>query len=556
MLKRLQIQNLAILENVDVGFSDGFTVLSGETGAGKSLIIDSLSLLLGTRAYSEWIRAGEEKALVRGDFEITSPKTQAQLAKAGVSLENGSLVIERILTRGKSVVKINGVSSSLAELSRIAPYLADIHSQFDYGKILDPVNYLSMIDLIAPTRTETLKNAYQAALREFFEAKKQWESLLERKKKIEEDRDFYAFQYQELKAANLQDGEEQSIEEELSLLKNYDKIYGLAEEARESIQSDFLDRLYELDKALEKLARFQKDFEDSQAKIDERYYELEDLFSTIKKKIGNIDYDPSRLDELEQRESDLASLKRKYKKSIPELICYRDSLAESLGENASLDDNLKDAESAMQAALAKALEKGKELSLYRKELARSIEKEIIHHLKDLLLDCGFEVRFFTNLDSLQESDLKEDGLDAVDFFIEPNPGEGMKSLSRIASGGEASRIMLAFKALFLKASGVSTIILDEIDTGISGEAANKVADKIAEISLSTQVIAISHTPQVASRGDHHLLIEKSVSGGRTFASVKELGYEEKIKVIATLISGKNPTQKQLDAARDMVLSSR
>ncbi len=556
MLKRLQIQNLAILENVDVAFSDGFTVLSGETGAGKSLIIDSLSLLLGTRAYSEWIRAGEEKALVRGDFEITSPKTKAQLAKAGVSLENGSLVIERILTRGKSVVKINGVSSSLAELTRIAPYLADIHSQFDFGKILDPENYLSMIDLIAPTRTETLKNAYQAALREFFEAKKQWESLLERKKKIEEDRDFYAFQYQELKAANLQDGEEQSIEEELSLLKNYDKIYGLAEEARESIQSDFLDRLYELDKALEKLARFQKDFEDSQAKIDERYYELEDLFSTIKKKIGSIDYDPSRLDELEQRESDLASLKRKYKKSIPELIAYRDSLAESLGENASLDDNLKDAESAMQSALAKALEKGKELSLYRRELARSIEKEITHHLKDLLLDCGFEVRFFTNLDSLQESDLKEDGLDAVDFFIEPNPGEGMKSLSRIASGGEASRIMLAFKALFLKASGVSTIILDEIDTGISGEAASKVADKIAEISLSTQVIAITHTPQVAARGDHHLLIEKSVSGGRTFASVKELGYEEKIKVIATLISGKNPTPKQLDAARDMVLSSR
>lgn len=556
MLKRLQIQNLAILENVDVAFSDGFTVLSGETGAGKSLIIDSLSLLLGTRAYSEWIRAGEEKALVRGDFEITSPKTQAQLAKAGVSLENGSLVIERILTRGKSIVKINGVSSSLAELTRIAPYLADIHSQFDFGKILDPVNYLSMIDLIAPTRTETLKNAYQAALREFFEAKKQWESLLERKKKIEEDRDFYAFQYQELKAANLQDGEEQSIEEELSLLKNYDKIYGLAEEARESIQSDFLDRLYELDKALEKLARFQKDFEDSQAKIDERYYELEDLFSTIKKKIGNIDYDPSRLDELEQRESDLASLKRKYKKSIPELIAYRDSLAESLGENASLDDNLKDAESAMKAALTKALEKGKELSLYRRELARSIEKEITHHLKDLLLDCGFEVRFFTNLDSLQESDLKEDGLDSVDFFIEPNPGEGMKSLSRIASGGEASRIMLAFKALFLKASGVSTIILDEIDTGISGEAASKVADKIAEISLSTQVIAITHTPQVASRGDHHLLIEKAVSGGRTFASVKELGYEEKIKVIATLISGKNPTQKQIDAARDMVLSSR
>ena len=194
--------------------------------------------------------------------------------------------------------------------------------------------------------------------------------------------------------------------------------------------------------------------------------------------------------------------------------------------------------------------------MYRQELGKSIEKEIRHHLKDLLLDAAFEVRFFADLNHLGESDLKEDGIDAVDFYIEPNPGEGMKSLSRIASGGEASRIMLAFKALFLKSSGVSTIILDEIDTGISGEAASKVASKIAEISLSTQVIAISHTPQVAARSDHHLLIEKSVSNGRTSAHVKVPGHEEKIKAIATLIAGKNPTEKQMEAARDMVLSMR
>ena len=556
MLKRLQISNLAILENIDVTFQDGFTVLSGETGAGKSLIIDSLSLLLGTRAYSEWIRAGEEKALVRGEFQIDSPKTKGLLSKAGIDLENGLLVIERVLSRTKSVVRINGASASLSELSRIAPYLADIHSQFDFGKILDPSNYLSMIDLVSPGKTEILKADYRAALAEYRDAKERYESIVARKRKIEEDRDFYAYQYGELKAANLVEGEEEEIQKELSLLKNYDKIHSLAEEAREEIESDFLDRLYELGKTLDKLSRFQKDLEDIQSLVDERYYELEDAFSTLKKKFRNMDYDPSRLDELEQRESDLSSLKRKYKKSIPELIAYRDSLAESLGENASLEDTLQEAQKTMENALQKTLEKGKDLSLYRQELGKSIEKEIRHHLKDLLLDAAFEVRFFADLNHLGESDLKEDGIDAVDFYIEPNPGEGMKSLSRIASGGEASRIMLAFKALFLKSSGVSTIILDEIDTGISGEAASKVASKIAEISLSTQVIAISHTPQVAARSDHHLLIEKSVSKGRTSAHVKVLGHEEKIKAIATLIAGKNPTEKQMEAARDMVLTMR
>ena len=553
MLKRLQIQNLAILENIDVTFKEGFTCLLGETGAGKSLIIDSLSLLLGSRAYAEWIRAGEDKALVRGEFEISSPLLKASLAKKGILLEDDQLIVERLLTKSKNVVKINGTPLPLNELAKISPYLADIHSQFDYGKILHPENYFEIMDSLSPAKAERYLQDYLLARSAYFEQKKEYEALLLQQKKIEEDRDFLEFQYKELKEAGLEKGEEEKLANELALLRNYDKIYALTQEADSILHSDFLDKLYDLGKDLSKLSEYQKEYEETRNLLDDRYYELEDVFSTLKKKFKNLDYDPSRLEELQSRESELASLKRKYKKNIEDLIAHRDHLALLLGEKGNLQEEIKEAKEKKDHCFEEAYLRGQELSSFRQGLAKTIEKEIRHHLKDLNLESAFEVCFFP----FEKSDdaLTEDGIDRVDFYIEPNPGEGMKSLSRIASGGEASRIMLAFKALFLKCSGVSTIVFDEIDSGISGEAASKVAKKIQEISLSTQVIAITHTPQVASAGDHHLLISKTTKEGRTFASIKELNLNEKVEALATMIHGKNPSEKQLEAAKEMLFRS-
>lgn len=553
MLKRLIIHNLAIFENVDVSFQDGFSVLLGETGAGKSLMIDSLSLLLGMRASSELIRSGENKASVTGYFSIERPELSAYLSKINVPMHDDEIVVERIIGVNKNVVKINSVPVSLNDLIKISKYLANIHSQFDFEKILNPENYLDIIDGFSFELSTRLKDEYTSLLNQYKEKKEEYSLLLEKKAKLEEARDFYEYQYGELKAADLKEGEEEEISSEISLLRNYDKIYSLVQETNEIINGSFMDDFYRLSDNLSKLANYQKQYEESHEKIDERYYEIEDLLNNLKKEFRSLDYDPNRLNDLEQRDSDLSSLQRKYKKSIPELIAYRDELGTILGKNSSFEDSLEEKKEEVLQSLKEAISKAKELTLLRTRNAKTIEKELTHSLKDLLLNVRFQILFKDEKED--ESSLKENGIDDVDFLIETNIGEGLKPLSKVISGGEASRIMLAFKALFIKANRVPTVIFDEIDTGISGETAQAVARKIKEISLTTQVISITHMPQVASLSDHPILISKTVKDGRTYSNVKELSLEEKIRQIAYLISGGKVTEKQLEYAKEMVLGN-
>lgn len=553
MLKRLIIHNLAIFENVDVSFQDGFSVLLGETGAGKSLMIDSLSLLLGMRASSELIRSGENKASVTGYFSIERPELSAYLSKINVPMHDDEIVVERIIGINKNVVKINSVPVSLNDLIKISKYLANIHSQFDFEKILNPENYLDIIDGFSFELSTRLKDEYTSLLNQYKEKKEEYSLLLEKKAKLEEARDFYEYQYGELKAADLKEGEEEEISSEISLLRNYDKIYSLVQETNEIINGSFMDDFYRLSDNLAKLANYQKQYEESHEKIDERYYEIEDLLNNLKKEFRSLDYDPNRLNDLEQRDSDLSSLQRKYKKSIPELIAYRDELGTILGKNSSFEDSLEEKKEEALQSLKEAISKAKELTLLRTRNAKTIEKELTHSLKDLLLNVRFQILFKDEKED--ESSLKENGIDDVDFLIETNIGEGLKPLSKVISGGEASRIMLAFKALFIKANRVPTVIFDEIDTGISGETAQAVARKIKEISLTTQVISITHMPQVASLSDHPILISKTVKDGRTYSNVKELSLEEKIRQIAYLISGGKVTEKQLEYAKEMVLGN-
>lgn len=553
MLKRLIIHNLAIFENVDVSFQDGFSVLLGETGAGKSLMIDSLSLLLGMRASSELIRSGENKASVTGYFSIERPELSAYLSKINVPMHDDEIVVERIIGVNKNVVKINSVPVSLNDLIKISKYLANIHSQFDFEKILNPENYLDIIDGFSFELSTRLKDEYTSLLNQYKEKKEEYSLLLEKKAKLEEARDFYEYQYGELKAADLKEGEEEEISSEISLLRNYDKIYSLVQETNEIINGSFMDDFYRLSDNLSKLANYQKQYEESHEKIDERYYEIEDVLNNLKKEFRSLDYDPNRLNDLEQRDSDLSSLQRKYKKSIPELIAYRDELGTILGKNSSFEDSLEEKKEEVLQSLKEAISKAKELTLLRTRNAKTIEKELTHSLKDLLLNVRFQILFKDEKED--ESSLKENGIDDVGFLIETNIGEGLKPLSKVISGGEASRIMLAFKALFIKANRVPTVIFDEIDTGISGETAQAVARKIKEISLTTQVISITHMPQVASLSDHPILISKTVKDGRTYSNVKELSLEEKIRQIAYLISGGKVTEKQLEYAKEMVLGN-
>ena len=554
VLNRLIISNFAIIENVDIRFKDGFTVLTGETGAGKSLVIDSLSLLLGARASSELIRSGEDKASVIGYFEIQNAYLEAELAKLNIPSEDHKIIVERTIGKTKNVIKINGVSVALADLTRIAPFLADIHSQFDYAKILNPENYLSIIDGFANERISKFKSDYTSALENYKEKKANYLALLEKQKKLEENRDFLEYQYKELEGAELKENEDVNNENEISLLRNYDKIYSLTEEISELIDGDFMDRFYDLNKDLSKLASFQEQYKNVQEQLDEEYYSLLDQLQTLKKSFGKMDYDPARLSQLEERQIDLNELKRKYKKSINELIAYQEELHSLLGEGASFSTQIEEAKAEKEEAFKIALEKGNDLSLLRKRIAKTIEKDLVKSLKDLLLDVRFEIRFSPLAND--DSALLPNGIDNVDFYIETNIGEGLKPLSKVVSGGEASRLMLGFKALFIKANKVPTVIFDEIDTGISGESAKAVAKKIHEISLVSQVIAITHLPQVASMSDHSVLIQKEIRNGRTYSKMKELNLEEKIRQVAYLISGDEITSKQIEYAKEMVLGNR
>jgi len=554
MLNRLVITNLAILENVDVHFEEGFTVLTGGTGAGKSLLIDSLSLLLGARASSELIRTGEDKATITGYFTFSSSRLSALLSKWEIPFENNELVIERVITGNKNTIKANGVALTLQQLNQIARQLADIHNQFDFAKILNPENYLEIIDGFSYEKTSRYKEEYSELLGAYKKAKADHEALLLQKAKIDASKDFYQFQLKELDDANLQDNEEAEIETEIALLSNYDKIYALFQNVDEIVHGDFLDRLYELDKALTKLSGYQSQYQPIQEKVDERYYELEDLFATLKKDFRGLDYDPDRLNVLQQRASDIAALKRKYRKSLPELIAYRLELQSMLGKDGSLEEQIAKKEEEAKTARHACYAKGMELSEIRKHTAKTIEQEIRRNLADLLLSVDFQIQLTHAAESDGDDTLLPTGIDRAEFLIETNVGEGLKPLAKIVSGGEASRIMLAFKSVFVKANKVATVIFDEIDTGLSGEAAQAVANKIKEISLSSQVLAITHMPQVAALSDHHILISKEVINGRTSTKIATLSLEEKIHEVAYLISGGKVSEKQLEYAREIVLA--
>lgn len=556
MLKRLIVSNFAIIENIDIAFKDGLTVLTGETGAGKSLIIDSLSLLLGERASTELIRQGKEKAEIIGYFESNNIYLLSLLNEKNIPITNNNIIIDRVISFKNSSIKVNGINVSLSDLKNISKYLADIHMQFDNEKILNPENYLDIIDSFKYDLTKDYLNDYQNLYSSFKDKKSKYDKLLSKKEEIEKRRDIYEYELKELNGFDLKLNEEENIKEEISLLKNYDKVYSLFEELNALIREDFNDNLYKVKELVNDISEYKKEYTESYEKLNDYYYEIDSIFDNLKRDFNRLDYDPSRLDNLESRLNDLDILKRKYKKSVEELIEYKKELSLLLEGDDSIDELVSKAKEEMISSYNLVYNKALELSKIRKEIAKSIKKELENNMADLSLKAIFEVSFKDTKkeDSYKGEIFRENGIDEVDFLIETNIGEGLKSLSKTVSGGETSRIMLAIKSLFIKAQKISTVIFDEIDTGISGEIARKVAHKIFEISLSSQVITITHLPQVASMSKNHLKISKEVINNRTYTNIKELNLDEKIYEIALMISGGKVTQTQIDYAKEMVLN--
>ena len=557
MLTKLKVQNFAIIEDIELDLKNGLTVLTGETGAGKSLIIDCIGLLLGERAASEMIRQGEEKATVEGVFDNDSPLLRATLERLSIPFE-GSLDIKRTISTQRNVVKINNETVSLGDLKDIASLLADIHLQFDSVKLFNPENYLSMVDGFSERLVNEYLEKYRSSLEEL---KKQNTHYLELVKRIEEfnkNQDEYAFAYQEINALQLNEGDEEAIEARIALLSNYDKIYALSMENKELADGSSLEDIYRIKENIESLEKYDLDYQDYSKRLNEAYYEIEDIYSELKRKADNLDYDPAELDNLIEKSRAIASLKKKYNKTFNELIKYAEELKELLKNKEDHQVLLKEEKEKLLNAYNDTYLRAMDVHKIRTDIAIKIAKEIEKSLGELGLNCRFVVDVIAKekAEDVAVSLFNEDGVDTVEFNIETNLGEGLKPLAKVVSGGELSRVMLAIKMLYVKTHHIQTIIFDEIDTGISGEIASKVAKKIKELSYAHQVITITHLPQVACLSDHHIRINKNVIDKRTYASAKELNLEEKIYEIASLISSGKVTEKQLEYAKELVMQDK
>lgn len=555
MLINLKVQDFAIIEDVDISFKEGLTVLTGDSGAGKSLIIDSIELLLGERASIEKIRNGKDKALITGIFSYKNSRLSSLLDELEISHLDNKLEIVRTISNSKSIIKVNDKVISLNDLKRIAKYLADIHEQFDMVKLLNKENYLDIVDGFNYELINEYKNKYLSSL---MLLKEEYENYLSLEKKINEinaRRDIYEYELKELEAFGLEIEEEEELNNKIEVLKNYDKVYALLEEIRSIVDKDSISDLYTIKDNLSKLSNYSNEYKELSEKISDHYYELVEIYDDLKKKFNRLDYDPDELDRLISRNSELNILKKKYKKDVKQLIAYQKELESLLNNKEDLSISLKEEKDKLDKLYQQTYQYALDLSKVRSSTSIHIEKELMDNLKDLDLSSNFKILINQNLidKDLSLSIFNENGIDDIDFLIETNIGEGMKPLSKIISGGEMSRIMLAIKMLFIKSQKISTVIFDEVDTGISGSIASKVANKIKEISLSTQVISITHIPQVASLSNNHIKISKKVVNGRTYTTIKELNLEEKIQEIATLISDGKITDKQLEYAREMVL---
>ena len=558
MLNKLSVKNFAIIEDIDIAFKDGLTVLTGETGAGKSLIIDCISLLLGERANLEMIRNGEDKAIIIGEFSFKNIYLSSLLTNLGVEHDDNIITITRVISSTRSYIKVNDTAISLNDLKKISKYLADIHLQFDMTKLLNKENYLDIVDGFKADLIEEYKSKYQSSLLLLKEENNRYQDLLNRVNEIKKNKEFFEYDLKELKAMNFHQGEEEEILEEIAYLKNYDVIYSLLSEIKEISDGSSLEDVYKVKNNINSLAKYQNEYQEIVERVDSIYYELEDIYDTIKKKYSHLDYNPSSLDELETRLNEINQLKKKHNKTLDELITYQNELEKLIS---ATDDNeiiLKEEKDKLMSIYQQTYSYGMDLSKVRHQIAKSVIKELEAHLEDLALKSKFDIRINSNKlkEDVDLSIFLESGIDDVDFYIETNIGEGMKPLNKIISGGEASRIMLAFKALFIKANHIETVIFDEIDTGISGEIASKVANKIYEISLISQVITITHLPQVACLSKNHIKISKAINKGRTFTIIKELNLDEKIYEIALMISEGNVTKSQLEYAKEMVMNKK
>lgn len=552
MLQSLSIKQFAIIDTLDIQFSDGLTVLSGETGAGKSIIIDAIGQLIGMRASSEFVRHGEKKAIIEGIFDIDDATDAIrQLETLGIDINEDFLIVKReIFSSGKSICRINNQTVTLQDLRQVMQSLLDIHGQHETQSLLKQKYHVELLDRYADGEYIKELQQYAQSYEQHQEKIKELEALESADQALLQRLDLMKFQYDELKEAQLKEGEIEQLEIDIKRIQNSENLSLALNAAYVTLTDEhaITDRLYTLSSELQNVNQILPEtFEKLKEEVDQFYYTLEDAKHQIYEEINQTEFDEQYLNELESRMNLLNNLKRKYGKDISDLMIYQEKIADEINKIENYEESTSKLREEIQQLSQQVQEDGEKLTKARRIVARQLRDRIVNEIQYLQMkDANLEISF-----KPYETPQK-DGLERIEFLISPNKGEPLKSLNKIASGGELSRIMLALKSIFVRAHGQTAILFDEVDSGVSGQAAQKMAEKMKDIASVIQVICISHLPQVASMSDHHLYISKHEKDDRTTTTVRELTGDARIDEIARMISGVTVTELTRQNAKEMI----
>ena len=547
MLSLLHIENIAVIECADISFDRGFNVLTGETGAGKSIVIDAISAILGQRAYRDMIRTGTSKASVRAVF--TDVPQLPWFEENGVDYDPETIIQREIYLDGKNVCRVNGSLVTVSILSKLGIQLINIHGQHDSASLFDEDNHLQFLDDFA--KNEALRAAYSERFGTVAKLRREIDRIsMDEGEKLRR-METLKYQIEEIEKANLTAGEDEELEARRKLLQNSEKIANGLNDAVENLYgSDDSDGAASLlataERALARVAKFSSQISDLHEKVADLMYQVQDAADLARDVQYELSYSADELDQIESRLDVIHKLRRKYGATCADILDYLGKARKELDEIEFADDHMERLKKKLKAAEKEAWDAALILRQNRKETAEKLSSRILTELAQLdMPKVQFACRF-------SELELTNNGADAVAFYMSANVGEALKPMSKVASGGELARIMLAMKNVLAEQDRVNTLIFDEVDTGVSGRAAQKVAEKLKSVARTKQVLCVTHLPQLAAMGDTHLLIAKGERDGRTYTTVTPLDIEGRKRELARIIGGANITEITLKSAEEML----
>ena len=550
MLRELRLNNLAIIKNLDLEFNDKFIALTGETGAGKSIILNGISLLIGERSHTDMIRNGAQGLFAEGVFELNENQKK-RLDELGFEIEDDELIITRYFDRNaKSKITVNGSRMTLSRLKELMVNIIDLVGQHEHQFLLNSDYHLHLLDRFLDDEGKMLSKKIRESVNKIKKLNLQIGNIEEEKSKIAEKKDILEFQLNEINSLELKENEDNELEEEYKILFNAGKISEKLEETSQFLKEGEFSILTALGRAkrnLEQLSDLSESYSELYDKIESVLYEVEEISYSVDNFVGDVEIDDKKLEKIVERIDNINKLKLKYGSTITEILEYRDKIEKDLSLVNFESEELENLKKEKSELVGQYFQDSERLSEIREKIAENLQNTVDIQLDDLNME---NAKFKVEITKTQEITIY--GMDNAEFMIAANVGETFKPLAKIASGGEISRIMLALKTVFSAVDNISVLIFDEIDTGISGETVRRVAEKLRELSKNTQIICVTHSPQIAGKAQQQFFIKKEIENNFTETKVHELNIEERIREIARIISGDNITEASINHAKEIM----